>query len=100
MPGSEGAGRAVSPDSTLAAMMWVPDGPALCPAAAIIPPMPLPYVRVRRWAAVAALLIAVSWPAAASADVVRITIISRTPLFDGQRFGAVGTYEDIRGRFK
>jgi hypothetical protein len=31
------------------------------------------------------------------ADVVRITISSRAPAFDGQSFGAVGPYEDIRG---
>ena len=31
------------------------------------------------------------------AEVVRITISSRAPVFDGQSFGAVGPYEDIRG---
>ena len=31
------------------------------------------------------------------ADVVRITISSRAPVFNGQSFGAVGPYEDIRG---
>jgi len=31
------------------------------------------------------------------ADVVRITISSRAPAFDGQSFGTVGPYEDIRG---
>ena len=31
------------------------------------------------------------------AEVVRITISSRAPVFNGQSFGAVGPYEDIRG---
>jgi Alpha/beta hydrolase domain len=31
------------------------------------------------------------------ADVVRITISSRAPLFNGQSFGAAGPYEDIKG---
>ncbi len=31
------------------------------------------------------------------AEVVRITISSRAPVFDGQSFGTVGPYEDIRG---
>ncbi len=39
----------------------------------------------------------VATPTPAHADVVRITIASRTTIFGGQTFGAAGPYEDVRG---
>ena len=54
-------------------------------------------VGTRRALGVMALGIGLATASPSSADVVRIAMSSRAPVFNGRSFGAVGPYEDIRG---